>query len=69
MVSAGFRAEGFAALSAVMTEANQIQSNWPVFVTPNFTTGSAFAPEFFDKVSAFRVPTLVGHYLAEERPN
>ena len=48
MVSAGFRAEGFAALSAVMTEANQIQSNWPVFVTPNFTTAGADNARLFE---------------------
>ena len=47
MVSAGIRRRSFAALLAVMTEANDKQCNWPGFETPNSTTGSAIYARVF----------------------
>ena len=48
-MSGGSREEGFAALLTVITEANE-QGDWPGFVTPNFTTGTAIYARLFREV-------------------
>jgi len=48
-MSGGYREEGFAALLTVITEANE-QGDWPGFVTPNFTTGTAIYARLFREV-------------------
>jgi len=48
-MSGGFTEEGFAALLTVITEANE-QGDWPGFVTPNFTTGTAIYARLFREV-------------------
>ena len=49
-MSGGYREEGFAALLTVITEANE-QGDWPGFVTPNFTTGTAIYARLFRVVA------------------
>ena len=74
MVSAGCRAEGFAVLLAVMTEANDKQGDWPGLVTPNFTTGSSIYARVFrqrvpvplrtdNQLPAQTTPTVKGQRL------
>ena len=66
-MSGGYTEEGFAALLTVITEANE-KGDWPGFVTPNFTTGTAIYARLFREV--FFGTTRRGlDYWERARPN
>jgi hypothetical protein len=59
------REEGFAALLTVITEANK-QGDWPDFVTPHFTTGTAiYARVFRAWGRGFGPGSQIAHRLQE----